>query len=204
MRIYIHTHMHILFIVFTQPGTVTGLASEELGGRCRRSHNAHKHYYPHKCTQVHTHKVADGVVVTAVCCVFPPPGSATPPVCLTSHLDLFCNHAHLVFISNQLPFINPWIPCCRCQIVLRTTVVMIHAWLKYSCYLALALSSLVVFDHNSTLFSSACSYPDPSLQFACLAPPPATSSNTCLPASFNKPFFFNPTSSPSALGFSIV
>ncbi|CAL8334704.1 unnamed protein product [Boreogadus saida] len=53
---------------------------------------------------------------------FPPPGSATPPVSLTSHLALICNHAHLVFISNQLPFINPWIPCCRCQIVLRTTV----------------------------------------------------------------------------------
>ncbi|CAL8292162.1 unnamed protein product [Arctogadus glacialis] len=52
---------------------------------------------------------------------FPPPGSATPPVCLTSHLALICKHAHLVFISNQ-PFINPWIPCCRCQIVLRTTV----------------------------------------------------------------------------------
>ena len=51
--------------------------------------------------------------------------------------------------------------------------------------------SLVFCSFLSTtqLFSSACSYPDPSLQFACFAPSPATSSNTRLLASFNKPFF---------------
>ncbi|CAL8350821.1 unnamed protein product [Boreogadus saida] len=35
--------------------------------------------------------------------VFSSSWSATPPVCLTSHLALIYNHAHLVFIPNQPP-----------------------------------------------------------------------------------------------------
>ena len=137
---------------------------------------------------------------------FPPPGPATPPVCLTSHLVLIFNHAHLVVIANQLPFINPWIPCCRCQIILRSTVVMMpwHDDMPGSSkpyYLALASCC---FDHNLTPFPSARSYPDHSLQLACLPLLPASSSSTSSSTSFNKPSYIKSTPFLSALGFSIV
>ena len=67
-----------------------------------------------------------------------------------------------------------------------------------------SLSPLVAFDHNLTLFPSARSYPDHSLQLACLPLLPASSSSTSSSTSFNKPSYINSTPSLSALGFSIV
>ena len=72
------------------------------------------------------------------------------------------------------------------------------------CYLATELSSLVAFDHNLTLFPSACSYPDHALQLTCFTLPPASASSTCSSTSFNKPSCINSTPSLSALGFRIV
>ena len=63
---------------------------------------------------------------------------------------------------------------------------------------------LSLFDCNLTLFPSACSYPDHSLQLACFPLPLASSSSTCSPTSFNKAFFIDSTPSLSALGLSIV
>ena len=151
-------------------------------------------------------KHAERVVVTAVCCVF----VSSSLVCHSSCLSHFTPGPHLQSCSPGLrlqstPLHKPFDSLL--SVPDRTT----HYSGNDPCLVPVILVNsrslsrlLLFFDHNPALFSSASSYPDPSLQLACLALPPATSSTTCSHVSFNKPFFYNSTSSPSALGFSIV
>ena len=128
-------------------------------------------------------------MVSAVCCVF------LLLVCYSSCLSHLTPGPHLQSCSPGLhpqstPFINPWIPCCRRQIVLRTTVITLRAWRL--CYLLPRSRTLVscCFWTASNFCSSACRYPDHSLKLAHLALPAARSSTTCFPPCSINPFCY--------------
>ena len=85
---------------------------------------------------------------------------------------------------------------------------------NYTCLALVLLATSLSYSSLSCCFwttsnfcSSACSYPDHSLQLAHLALSPAPSSTTCYPPCSINPFlslFIPSTSSLSSLGFSIV
>ena len=140
--------------------------------------------------------------VSSLLC-FPPPGL---PLLLSVSPHTWPSSTIMLTWSSSP--INPLHkPLDSMLFVLRTTVVTIRAWLLCNS-LPRSLSQVsCCFWTTSNFCSSACSYPDHSLQLAHLALSPAPSSTTCYPPCSINPFlslFIPSTSSLSSLGFSIV